>query len=211
MLRKPAMTSLLNGQAVKVRFGSISVTCILLSIRLSARAQLAPPKPPPMTTTRAPDCARVGHGKVKAAAEAAMPATTFLRVIRRNASMSGCSVSGGDSGRRPSLGEGYVLIPKRHRADAFSCCGEIGVENGRCSHADRWLPDAAPETAARHHDRFDLRHLVDPHRIVGVEIGLLDPAILHGAAAVEQAGQAVHEGTGNLTVDLRGIDGMAGI
>jgi len=37
---------------------------------------------------RAADCAREGHGKTDDAADAAMPRTTFLRVIRRSASMS---------------------------------------------------------------------------------------------------------------------------
>ena len=54
----------------------------------SARAQAAPPKPPPITTMRAADCAWDGHGKANDAAVVAMPRTTFLRVIRRSASMS---------------------------------------------------------------------------------------------------------------------------
>jgi hypothetical protein len=78
---------LLKGQAVKVRFGSISVTCSLGSVRLSARAQLAPPKPPPTTTTRAADWASKGPANVREAAVAAMPRTAFLRVIWRSAFM----------------------------------------------------------------------------------------------------------------------------
>src|ERR1700737_4820799 len=94
------MTLLLNGQAVKVRFGSTSVTCSLGSIRRSARAQLAPPKPPPITTMRAADCANEGRGNVSDAAVAAMPQTTFLRVIRGSASISIIRLSGGRLGRR---------------------------------------------------------------------------------------------------------------
>src|SRR4051812_48056899 len=74
------MTSLLKGQAVNVRFGSISVTCNLGSIFRNARAQLAPPKPPPMTTIRAADCANEGHGNVEAAMDAAIPRATSRRV-----------------------------------------------------------------------------------------------------------------------------------
>src|SRR5207248_3088503 len=184
--RNPAITSLLNGHAVKVRFGSISVTSSVGSIRRSARAQLAPPKPPPITTTRARDCAWEGQGKVNAAAEAAIPRTTFLRVIRRSACMSRFPVCGG--GREAAArwsGKGYVLIPQRHRAITLSGRREVSVENGGSSHADRWLADASPEATARHQDRFHLRHLADTHRIVGVEIRLLDAAILHRASAVE--------------------------
>src|ERR1700757_1877271 len=95
MPRKPAMTSLLNGQAVNVRFGSTSVTCSLGLIFRNARAQAAPPKPPPITTMRAADCARDGEGKANDAAVAAMPRTTFLRVvIRRSASMNTFSEDG---------------------------------------------------------------------------------------------------------------------
>jgi hypothetical protein len=41
-----------------------------------------------MTTIRATDCAREGDGKPDDAADAATPATTFLRVIRGTAFMS---------------------------------------------------------------------------------------------------------------------------
>src|SRR5260370_369232 len=49
---RPAITALLNGHAVKVGFGSTSLTSNWGSARRSARAQVAPPKPPPMTTMR---------------------------------------------------------------------------------------------------------------------------------------------------------------
>jgi len=54
---------------------------------LSARAQLAPPKPPPITTIRAADWASEGQEIDSDAAVAAMPRTTFLRVIWRSAFM----------------------------------------------------------------------------------------------------------------------------
>src|SRR5215204_6055622 len=76
------MTLLLNGQAVKVLFGSTSVTCNFGSICFSARAQLAPPKPPPMTITRAADCANAGSGNANAVAVAALPATNSRRLMR---------------------------------------------------------------------------------------------------------------------------------
>src|SRR5450432_255579 len=217
MSRKPAITSLLNGQAVKIRFGSISVTSSPGLIRLSARAQPAPPKPPPITTTRAADRAIAGQGSVSDAADAAMPRTTFLRV-RRNAFMSIFP----EVERRPKRppprvsgarvsGEGDVLVAQRHRANSFSRCREIGVQYRRSGDADGRLADPAPEAAARHHDRFHLRHLADPHRIVGVEVGLLDAAVLHRAAAIEQPGQAVDEGARDLALDLRRVDGVAGV
>src|ERR1700687_1958169 len=159
------MTSLLNGQATKIRFGSISVTSSFASIRLSARAQLAPPKPPPITTMRAADCARDGQGKVNAAADAATPPTTFLRVIRRRASMKRFRyiAAAAIEAAAQRSGEGDVLIAQRHRADAFARRREIGVEHRRSRHADSRLADAAPEAAARHPDRVYLPHLGPPH------------------------------------------------
>src|SRR5215207_335493 len=76
------MTLLLNGQAVKVLFGSTSVTCNFGSICLSARAQLAPPKPPPITTTRVAACASAGNGNASAVTAAALPPTNPRRLMR---------------------------------------------------------------------------------------------------------------------------------
>jgi hypothetical protein len=54
-----------------------------------ARAQAAPPKPPPITTTRAADWAWDGQGKANVTAVVAMPRTTFLRVVlSRSVSMN---------------------------------------------------------------------------------------------------------------------------
>src|SRR5215468_11805085 len=78
----PAMTRLLNGQAVKVRLASTSVMLIRASSALRARAQLAPAKPPPITTTRpAAPCASAGIGNKAAAAAADF--MTSRRVSRR--------------------------------------------------------------------------------------------------------------------------------
>src|SRR5258705_13778258 len=80
------MTLLLNGQAVTVLFGSISVTCNFGSIAFSARAQLAPPKPPPITTTRPTDCANAGsgnaEGNVTAVAVTTLAPTNSRRLMR---------------------------------------------------------------------------------------------------------------------------------
>src|SRR5258708_24878797 len=74
------MTSLLNGQAVKVWFASTRVTAMRGSSRLSMRAQVAPERPPPTTTTRPPAfCASAGIGGSAAAA----PAAAVLRTSRR--------------------------------------------------------------------------------------------------------------------------------
>src|SRR5262245_55219016 len=76
------MTRLLNGQAVKVRLASTSVTLMRASSALSARAQLAPANPPPITTTRpAAPCASAGIGNRAAAAAADF--MTSRRVSRR--------------------------------------------------------------------------------------------------------------------------------
>src|ERR1700716_775908 len=102
-----------------------------------------------------------------------------------------------------------VLIPQRHRTDSFPGRREVGVEHGGCRYADRRLADATPEAAARHDDRLHLRHLADAHRIVGIEVGLLDAAVLNGAPAIEQRRQAVDKRAGNLAFDLRRIDDIA--
>src|SRR5450631_1875511 len=95
------MTSLLNGQAVEVWFASTRVTAMLGSSRLSIRAQVAPEKPPPTTTTRAGAfCASAGIGSIAAAA----PAVAALRTSRRlwapvmaAPSILLCPIPGGDS------------------------------------------------------------------------------------------------------------------
>src|SRR5215210_6553561 len=76
------MTLLLNGQAVKVAFGSTSVTCSLGSSCLSARAQVAPAKPPPTTTMRAAACENTGIGRNAAEAAPRLPARNWRRVAR---------------------------------------------------------------------------------------------------------------------------------
>src|SRR3984893_2320548 len=107
MSRNPAITSLLNGQAIKLRFGSISVTASLGSRRRNVRAQLAPPKPPPITATRAADLANEAHGKADAATTAAIPPTTALRADRRGVSMSiGPEMERRGASRRPLVSGG---------------------------------------------------------------------------------------------------------
>ncbi len=108
-------------------------------------------------------------------------------------------------------GKRNVLIPQRHRANSFAGRREVGVEHGGRRDADRRLADTAPEAAARHDDRLNLRHLADPHRIVGIEVRLLDTAVLDGAPAIEQPRQAVDKRAGDLAFDLRRIDGIARI
>src|SRR5215831_5314490 len=104
-----------------------------------------------------------------------------------------------------------IVVLQRDRADALARCRKERIEHGRRSHEDRRLADAAPESTRRHDDRFDFGHLSDPHRVVGIEVGLLDAAVFHGALAVEQSGEAVDEGARDLAVDLRRVDRVAGI
>ena len=47
--------------------------------------------------------------------------------------------------------------------------------------------------------------------VVGVEVLLLDAPVLHRALLMNRRGQPVDEGARNLPLDLRGIDGVAGI
>src|ERR1700750_501909 len=74
------MTPLLNGQAMNVGFASTSVPVMRGSIRLMKRAQVAPAKPPPTTTTRPPaPWAMAGNGSMALVA----PAPATLRNSRR--------------------------------------------------------------------------------------------------------------------------------
>ena len=101
------------------------------------------------------------------------------------------------------------MVLQRERADALAGRGEERVEDRGRGHADRRLADAAPEPAGRHDDRLDLRHLRDPHRVVRVEVLLLDAAVLDRALLHEQRGQPVDERPGDLPLDLRRVDGVA--
>src|SRR6476646_5533311 len=115
-------------------------------------------------------------------------------------------------GRRfASLRERDVVVPQRERADALARGGKVRVEHGGRGDADRRLADATPETAGWHDDRFDLRHLGDAHRVVIIEVGLLDAALLDGAFLIEQRGQAVNERARDLPLDLSWIDAVSRI
>src|SRR6516165_10477882 len=134
MPRKPAITSLLNGQAVYIRFGSTNVTCSFGSVRCNVRAQAAPAKPPPITTTRAETCARQTDGNASDAADAAMPETAPRRVIK--ASMSVIRNWRGGPCEHVPLGKRDILVSQRHRADAFAGCCKIGIQHRRSRDAD---------------------------------------------------------------------------
>src|SRR5262249_26902736 len=80
----------------------------------------------------------------------------------------------------------HSVILHWQRADPFAGRREVRVEYGRRGHADRGLADTAPGPARRHDDRFDLRHLSDPHRVIGVEVRLLDVAVFDRALLQER-------------------------
>ena len=85
------------------------------------------------------------------------------------------------------------MVLQRERADALAGRREEGIEHRRRRHRDGGLADAAPEAAGRHHFRLDMRRFLNPHGVVGVEVLLDDRAVLNGAFAIEQRGQAVDE------------------
>src|SRR5690349_12026746 len=76
------MTLLLKGQAVKLAFGSTSVTCSFGSSRFKVRAQLAPAKPPPITTTRGAAWENAGVARKAAETVPRLPARNWRRVAR---------------------------------------------------------------------------------------------------------------------------------
>src|SRR5258706_6184457 len=87
-----------------------------------------------------------------------------------------------------------AVVLQRHRADALAGRTVERVQHRGCRDADRRLADPAPHgSAGRHQDGLDLRHLRDAHRVVLVEVGLLDAAVLHRALLHEERRQAVDE------------------
>src|SRR5437867_6450514 len=105
-----------------------------------------------------------------------------------------------------------AVVLHRHRADALAGRAVERVQYRRRRDADRRLADAAPHrSAGRHEDRFHFRHLRDAHRVVLVEVRLLDAAVLHRALLAKERRQAVHERTRDLAFDLRRVDGIARI
>src|SRR5260221_7478873 len=80
-----------------------------------------------------------------------------------------------------------AVVLQRHRADALAGRPVERVQHRRRRDADRRLADAAPDRAAgRQEDGFHFRHLRDAHRVVLVEIRLLDAAVLHRALLEEE-------------------------
>src|SRR5712692_1673085 len=104
----------------------------------------------------------------------------------------------------------YSMILQRHRTDALAGRAVERVQHRGRRDADRRLADAAPDRAAgRHEDGLDLRHLRDAHRVVLVEVLLLDASVLDRALLEEERRQAVDERTRHLALDLRRVDRVA--
>src|SRR5215471_10788159 len=103
------MTSLLKGQAVKVRLVSTSVTASLALSRLTKRAQVAPANPPPITTTRPEPWAKAGTDN------SAPAAALLLRNCRRLACAIACSLI---VLRRVPRGDRFDLIVGQALGDA---------------------------------------------------------------------------------------------
>src|SRR5215469_13216478 len=104
-----------------------------------------------------------------------------------------------------------VLILQRQRADALTGRREDRVKHRRGCDRDRRLPDATPEIAGRHDDDLDLWHLVDPHHVVAIEIGLLNRATIDRAFAIQRRGEAIDKRAGDLALYLRRVDRVTGI
>src|SRR6266852_6164398 len=103
-----------------------------------------------------------------------------------------------------------AVVLQRHRADALAGRPVERVQHRRRRDADRRFADAAPDRAAgRHEDGFHFGHLRDAHRVVLVEVRLLDAAVLHRALLEEERGEAVDERARDLSLDLRRVHGVA--
>src|SRR6266700_4787453 len=105
-----------------------------------------------------------------------------------------------------------AVVLQRHRADALAVRPVERVQHRRRRDADRRLADSAPDgSTGRHQDGFHFRHLRDAHRVVLVEIRLLDAAVLHRALLEKERRQAVHERARDLALDLRRVHRVARI
>src|SRR5712691_2802007 len=103
-----------------------------------------------------------------------------------------------------------AVVLQRHGADALPGRPVEGVQHGRRGDADRRLADSAPHgSAGRHQDGFHFRHLRDAHRVVLVEVRLLDAAVLHGALLEKERGEAIDERARDLALDLRRVHRVA--
>src|SRR5438876_9691168 len=101
-------------------------------------------------------------------------------------------------------------VLQRHRADALAGRSVERVQHRRCRDADRRLADAAPDRASgRHQDGFHFRHLRDAHRVVLVEVRLLDAAVLHRTLLEKERREAVDERARHLALDLRRVHRVA--
>src|SRR5260370_1248654 len=186
------MTSLLNGQAVKVLFGSTSVTSRAGLSFFSQRAQVAPPKPPPTTTTLAAPSAETTDG-AKAA-----PAASFRKVrLLAMADYLPCAPSHWAMASISASSKPLAMRP-------ITVAGRAPLLNSRMR-----LAVSAPEAARRHQRGLDPGHLVNAHDVVAVEVGLLDRAVLDRDLAVERRREPVGERARDLPLDLRRVDGVA--
>src|ERR1041384_5513234 len=103
-----------------------------------------------------------------------------------------------------------AVVLQRHRADPLAGGAVERVHYRRRGDADRRLADAAPDrSAGRHQDGLHFRHLRDAHRVVLVEVRLLDAPVLHRALLEESSGEAIHERARHLALDLRRVDRVA--
>src|SRR5215475_6143042 len=176
MSRIPAMTPLLNGQAVKIRLVSTSVTATSEpSSRLIRRATVAPAKPPPITTTCGIAWAMAGRATTADATMAAAPPTKLRRVARwrliAGASALVCvpagdghdlgSVAADEAGHRAVLAAvtaGARLGACRHRGDprrGDRSSGGLRLGSHREQQRERRDSDRGDESAPRiHADRL---------------------------------------------------------
>src|SRR5262245_20356575 len=121
-------------------------------------------------------------------------------------------VSGGVTSRYSKrLRHSQIVVHQWERSDALAGRREDCVEHCGCGDADRRLADATPEASRWHDDRLDLRHLRDAHRVVIIEVRLLDATVLDRALLVEQGGEAKDERASDLPLDLRRVDRMTWI
>src|ERR1039457_2441982 len=221
------------GGAVYTALASTMVTARCGAAFLSARAQVAPANPPPMTITCGP-APWESRGEGNIAAETPAAAAVFKnwrRFVRvpvisdsawtANPSdsdqtetdgaptgqiVASVKIKSGGARRRPDVShQDKTVVPEREGSIPLAGGRRDGVKHRWRCNTDRRLAHTAPEPARRHDDGLDLRHLLDAHHIVGVKILLLDPTILDGAAPEEQPGQAIHKRTRDLSLNLSRI------
>ena len=110
--------------------------------------------------------------------------------------------------RRPKSGRtGEILPPDRQHAQPLAGGSKDRVGHGGLNHGCTGLADAAPFLARRGRDvDFGLGRVLEAHDRIGIEVALLDPAVLHRDLAEQRGRKPVDHAAFELCLDPARVD-----